>query len=266
MPGLGAAAGAVRSAFMWIYGRNPVLEALQQGSVEEVLLANGVEAALEKRVAAACRTGDVPFVRVPRIALDRALSTTGHQGIAARLPELVYADVSAATDLAAQRGEPLLLVVLDEITDPRNYGAIVRSAEALGAHGVVTEKRRSAPTSAVMAKAAAGAALRLPLIQVTNLPTFLGQRADQGAWIYGTAADGTSTPSELDWARDVVLVIGSEGHGMRRIVRERCDEIAAIPLHGRATSLNASVAASIVMYEASMCRASARIAPSAQNG
>ena len=250
---------------MWIYGRNPVTEAIRQGGVEEVLLARGVEPTLERKVIAACRQADVPCTRVPRIELDRALATTNHQGIAARLPELEHAHLDDAFDLAGRRGESLLLVVLDEITDPRNYGAIVRSAEALGAHGVVTEKRRSAPLTAVVAKAAAGAALRLPLIQVPNLPTLLTQMADRGAWIYGTAAEGTATPGEVDWFRDVVLVVGSEGHGMRRIVRERCDEVIRIPLHGEATSLNASVAAGIVLYEASARRSSLHSAPLAQN-
>lgn len=233
---------------MWIYGRNPVLEALQEGQVRRVLVADGVEPrAIRDLTRAAARAG-VPSETVPRIELDRALKTTSHQGVAAELPELDYAPIEAAFDLASSRAERLLLVLLDQVQDPRNYGAIIRSAEVLGAHGVVTEARRSAPLSAVVAKTAAGAASHLPLVQVPNLAGSIRDLKERGVWVYGADAAGESTPDAVDWDRDVALVIGSEGSGLRRLTKELCDELVRIDTRGRVGSLNASVAAGVLLY------------------
>jgi 23S rRNA (guanosine2251-2'-O)-methyltransferase len=234
---------------MLIYGRHAVEEALRQARVERVFVARGVAVSTLREVERAARTAGVPLELVARIDLDRALKTTDHQGVAAELPELAYADAETPFRLAADRGERLLLVALDQVTDPRNYGAIIRSAEALGAHGVVTESRRSPPLSASVAKAAAGAASHLPLVQVTNLPSYLQDLKARGVWAYGSAGDGEVDPRRVDWDRDVVLVVGAEGHGMRRLVRERCDEVLRVRLRGRVGSLNASVAAGILLHE-----------------
>jgi 23S rRNA (guanosine2251-2'-O)-methyltransferase len=234
---------------MLIYGRHAVEEALVQGGVERVFVARGVAPGTLREVERSARAAGVPVELVARIDLDRALKTTDHQGIAAELPDLAHAEVDAPFALAASRGERLLLVALDQVTDPRNYGAIIRSAEALGAHGVVTEARRSPPLSPTVAKAAAGAASHLPLVQITNLPTYLLELKERGVWVYGSAGDGETSPRDVDWDRDVVLVIGAEGHGMRRLVRERCDGVLSVPLRGRVGSLNASVAAGILLHE-----------------
>jgi 23S rRNA (guanosine2251-2'-O)-methyltransferase len=234
---------------MLIYGRHAVEEALEVGTVERVFVARGVAVATLRELERAARAAGVPLELVPRIDLDRTLKTTDHQGIAAELPDLAYADEEAPFALARARGERLLLVALDQITDPRNYGAIIRSAEALGAHGVVTEARRSPPLSATVAKAAAGAASHLPLVQVTNLPSYLQGVKERGGWAYGSAGDGDVAPRSVDWNRDVVLVIGAEGRGMRRLVRERCDEVLRVTLRGRVASLNASVATGILLHE-----------------
>jgi 23S rRNA (guanosine2251-2'-O)-methyltransferase len=234
---------------MLIYGRHAVEEALERTQVERVFVARGVAAATLRDLERATRAAGVPLELVPRIDLDRTLKTTDHQGVAAEIADLAYADEDAPFELAAARGERLLLVALDQVTDPRNYGAIIRCAEALGAHGVVTEARRSPPLSASVAKAAAGAAAHLPLVQVTNLPTYLAALKERGVWAYGSAGDGDLSPRSVDWDRDVVLVIGAEGHGMRRLVRERCDEVLTIALRGRVGSLNASVAAGILLHE-----------------
>jgi 23S rRNA (guanosine2251-2'-O)-methyltransferase len=233
---------------MWIYGRNPVLEALEQGQVERVAIAAGVKEGSVAQLRKAARSHGVPVDSVPRIELDRALGTTSHQGVAAQLPELEYADLDATLDKAASQAERLLLVLLDSVQDPRNYGAIVRSAEVLGAHGVVSEKRRSAPLTAVVAKTAAGAASHLPLVQVANLPTLMRDLSRRGVWLYGADAGATATPEQVDWDRDVAIVIGSEGRGLRRLVAESCDELVAIPTRGRIESLNASVAAGVLLY------------------
>lgn len=233
---------------MWIYGRNAVLEALREGQVESVLVADGVQAGALKEFERAAREAGVRLEKVPRIRLDQALKTTQHQGVAAQLPEVTTSDLEDTYALAQERGERLLLVLLDQLTDPRNVGAIIRSAEALGAHGVVMEGRRASPITAVVVKASAGATAHLPLVVVPNLPTTIERLKERGVWVYGADGGSRTTPEQVDWDREVALVIGSEGTGMRRLVRERCDELVGIPLAGKVGSLNAAVAAGVMLY------------------
>lgn len=235
---------------MWIYGRNPVLEALRAGRARRVLVARGVEGWLLKELE---RLG-APYTLVPRIELDTLLRTTHHQGIAAEVEDPPYASLEDALRLAASRKEPPLLVALDGVTDPRNYGAMIRSALALGAHGVVSEERRAAPLSPLALKASAGAALKLPVVKVKNLPRTLRALKEEGLWVYGLDVRGEKAPWELDYARPLVLVVGSEGEGMRRLVRETCDELFRIPIREEAESLNASVALGIALYQARLAR------------
>ena len=235
---------------MWIYGRNPVLEALRAGRARRVLVARGVEGWLLKELE---RLG-APDTLVPRIELDTLLRTTHHQGIAAEVEDPPYASLEDALRLAASRKEPPLLVALDGVTDPRNYGAMIRSALALGAHGVVSEERRAAPLSPLALKASAGAALKLPVVKVKNLPRTLKALKEEGLWVYGLDVRGEKAPWELDYARPLVLVVGSEGEGMRRLVRETCDELFRIPIREEAESLNASVALGIALYQARLAR------------
>jgi len=210
-----------------------------------VLLARGVEPRLVREVEA---TG-VPFEWTSRVELAQLVGTTRHQGIAVELAQLVgttrhqgiaalvedlaYSDPEAPFRRAESLGELLLLVLLDGITDPQNYGAIIRSAEALGAHGVVSEERRSAPLSAATVKASAGAASRIPLVRVKNLPRYIEELKERGVWVYGLAGEAARSLEEADYRRPLALVIGSEGKGMRRLVREKCDELLRIPLRGR---------------------------------
>lgn len=235
---------------MWIYGRNPVLEALRAGRARRVLVARGVEGWLLKELE---RLG-APYTLVPRIELDTLLRTTHHQGIAAEVEDPPYASLEDALRLAASRKEPPLLVALDGVTDPRNYGAMIRSALALGAHGVVSEERRAAPLSPLALKASAGAALKLPVVKVKNLPRTLKALKEEGLWVYGLDVRGEKAPWELDYARPLVLVVGSEGEGMRRLVRETCDELFRIPIREEAESLNASVALGIALSQARLAR------------
>ena len=235
---------------MWIYGRNPVLEALRAGRARRVLVARGVEGWLLKELE---RLG-APYTLVPRIELATLLRTTHHQGIAAEVEDPPYASLEDALRLAASRKEPPLLVALDGVTDPRNYGAMIRSALALGAHGVVSEERRAAPLSPLALKASAGAALKLPVVKVKNLPRTLKALKEEGLWVYGLDVRGEKAPWELDYARPLVLVVGSEGEGMRRLVRETCDELFRIPIREEAESLNASVALGIALYQARLAR------------
>jgi 23S rRNA (guanosine2251-2'-O)-methyltransferase len=240
---------------MLIYGKQAVLEALKEGQVQRLYLAQGLQPGTYREFAKLAKTKRVPLEEVPRIQLDQKLKTTRHQGIVAELPELVYAEPDAPFVLAQARGERPLLVVLDQITDPHNYGAIIRSAEVLGAHGVITEERRSAPLSPVVAKVSAGASTHLPLVQVKNLPRYLDELKAKGVWLYGASSEAALTPDEIDWDRPAALVIGSEGAGLRRLVRDKCDELIAIPMRGKIASLNASVAAGILVYAVQRSRA-----------
>ena len=236
---------------MLLYGRNPVLEALQDGRVSEVLVARGVEEAFVAQLKA---TG-VRMKFAPRIELDQLAGTTQHQGVLAEVEDLEWASVDDILDLAEKRGEDLLIVLLDGITDPRNFGAIIRSAEVLGAHGVVVEERRSAPLSPVVAKTAAGATSYLPVAQTKNLPRLMDALKKDGVWVYGAAGEAAQDVRKVDFSGKVALVIGAEGEGMRRLVREKCDALVSIPVRGRVQSLNASVAAGILLFEATRGRA-----------
>lgn len=250
---------------MLIYGRNAVLEALAADVVvERVLVARGIERAMLAELQRAADRAGVDFQQVPRIQLDQALKTTNHQGVAAELAEVERAELDDALTLAAERGERVLLVLLDQLTDPRNVGAIIRSAEAFGAHGVVMQERGSAPLSAVAIKAAAGATSHLPIVTVTNLPRAIEELKERGVWVYGAAPleprGAVLEAGLVDWDRDAALVIGSEGSGMRRLVRERCDELIGIRQYGRVGSLNASVAAGILLHVVQSARAAVRAA------
>lgn len=235
---------------MLLYGRNPVLEALQDGRVSEVLVARGVEEAFVTQLKA---TG-VRLRFAPRIELDQLAGTTQHQGVMAEVEDMAWAEVDDILALAEQRGEDLLIVLLDGITDPRNFGAIIRSAEVLGAHGVVVEERRSAPLSPVVAKTAAGATSYLPVAQTKNLPRLIEQLKQDNVWVYGAAGEAAEDVRRIDFSGKVALVIGAEGEGMRRLVREKCDALVSIPVRGRVQSLNASVAAGILLFEATRGR------------
>ena len=194
---------------MLIYGRNPVLEALREGQVSRLWVARGVENWLLREL----KNMGADYELTPRIELDQMVRTTQHQGLVAEVQEAQFSDPEAPFRLASGRDEPPLLVVLDGVTDPRNYGAIVRSAFALGAHGVVTEERRSAPLSALVVKASAGTANKLPLVQAKNLPRYLEELKSRGLWIYGTAGKASKDLTQLDYKRPLAIVIGSEGGG-----------------------------------------------------
>lgn len=218
--------------------------------MSEVLVARGVEEAFVAQLKA---TG-VRLRFAPRIELDQLAGTTQHQGVMAEVEDMAWAEVDDILALAEQRGEDLLIVLLDGITDPRNFGAIIRSAEVLGAHGVVVEERRSAPLSPVVAKTAAGATSYLPVAQTKNLPRLIEQLKQDNVWVYGAAGEAAEDVRRIDFSGKVALVIGAEGEGMRRLVREKCDALVSIPVRGRVQSLNASVAAGILLFEATRGR------------
>ena len=189
-------------------------------------------------------------IPVDRRKLDGMSVTHAHQGIIALAAARPYATLDDIFALAESRGEAPLIVVCDELSDPHNLGAIIRSAECAGAHGVVIPKRRSAGLTPVVAKASAGAVEYLPVARVPNIPSALKELQTRGVWVYGTAADGGQALFDADFQGPAAIVIGNEGAGMGRLVRQTCDVLVRIPMRGRISSLNASAAAAILLYEA----------------
>ncbi len=234
-----------------IEGRNAVMEALRSGAaVDKVYLAKGETDSTLGYLAAAARSQGVVVVEADRRKLDAMSRTHSHQGVIAVAAVRAYASVEDILAAAREKGEAPLLVVCDELSDPHNLGAVIRTAECAGAHGVIIPKRRSAGLTAVVAKTSAGAVSYLPVARVSNLTALLKQLKQEGIWVFGTAADGSTGLYEADLKGPAAIVIGSEGDGMSRLVREQCDFLLSIPMRGQLNSLNASAAAAIVLYEA----------------
>lgn len=245
----------------WIAGRNAVVEALREGvPVSTVYVADGTER--DNRVKEVFRSAadrGVGLSEVARGELDRLTGGAVHQGVAARVPAYEYAAPMSLVERAQEAGEAPLIVMLDQVTDPRNLGAIVRSAAAFGAHGVVIGERRTARMTAAAWKTSAGAAARTPVAQAGNLTRQLKEYQDAGCFVVGLAADGDLSLRELvadaDLATDpLVVVVGAEGGGLSRLVRETCDRLVAVPMAAAVESLNAGVAASVVLYAISESR------------
>jgi 23S rRNA (guanosine2251-2'-O)-methyltransferase len=195
------------------------------------------------------RDAGTVVVQADRRRLDEMSVTGAHQGVIAAAAVKEYCTVEDILNTARERGEEPFIVICDEISDPNNMGAIIRSAEGAGAHGVIIPKRRSAGLTATVDKASAGAAEHIPVARVANMAAALRELKEKGLWIYGTAADGASPLWETDLTGPLCLVIGSEGDGMSRVVSEQCDFRVAIPMRGKIGSLNASISAAVVMYE-----------------
>ena len=234
-----------------IEGRNAVTEALRSGTaIDKIYLAKGETDRTLSRIAAEARKAGAVVVETDRRKLDAMSLTHSHQGIIAIAAVRAYAEVEDILGIAEARGERPLLVVCDEISDPHNLGAIIRTAYCAGAHGVIIPKRRSAGLTSVVAKTSAGAVSYLPVARVPNLPALLKDLKDQGVWVFGTAAGGTTDLYHADLKGPAAIVIGSEGEGMSRLVEENCDFLVSIPMKGGLNSLNASAAAAILLYEA----------------
>ena len=200
-------------------------------------------------IASKARDKGIMVVECDRKKLDFMSQTHAHQGVIALCAVREYCTVEDIFAVAEERGEKPFVIVCDEISDPHNLGAIIRSAECAGAHGVIIPKRRSAGLTAIVDKSSAGAAEHMAIARVPNIPAAIKELKDRGLWVYGTAADGQSDLWHTDFTGSVALVIGSEGDGMGRLVRESCDFIVSLPMKGQVSSLNASAAAAIVMYE-----------------
>ena len=241
-----------------IEGRNAVIEALRSGTViDKIYIARGETDATLGHIASTARGKGIVVAEADRRKLDAMSRTKSHQGVIAVAAVREYADVDDILRAAREKGEAPLIVVCDELSDPHNLGAVIRTAECAGAHGVVIPKRRSAGLTAIVAKTSAGAVSYLPVARVANLTALLKQLKEEGLWVFGADAAGGTRLYDADLKGPAAIVIGSEGDGMGRLVREQCDFLVSIPMKGRLNSLNASAAAAVVLYEAVRQRGSA---------
>ena len=232
-------------------GRNALTEALKSGrTIDKVFIAAGETDRGLQRLAAQAKEAGAVVVPVDRRKLDAMSVTHAHQGVITLAAAHEYATIDDILQEAADRGEAPLIVICDELTDPHNLGAVIRSAECAGAHGVIIPKRRSVGLTAVVAKASAGAVEYMKVARVTNINNAIGELKEKGIWIFGTAAEGSIPMYQADLTGPAAVVIGNEGDGMSQLVRKNCDVMVHIPMKGRISSLNASAAASILLYEA----------------
>ena len=232
-----------------VAGRNAVLSALTGGrEIDAVYVAAGERQGSLLRICALCRERRIPVKEVAPVKLDYLVPGVTHQGVVASCSPIVYAALDELFARAAERGEPPFLVVSDEIEDPHNLGAIIRSAEAAGAHGIVIPKRRGVQVTPTVLKSAAGACEHVLIAKSDNLNQTLEALKKRGVWVYGADMDG-DVWCQTDLTGPIALVIGSEGRGLNRLVKQNCDGVLSLPMRGRTGSLNASVAAGVLLYE-----------------
>ena len=234
-----------------IEGRNAVIEALRtEASIDKIFIQKGEVDKTLGHIASKARAAGIVVVEADRRKLDGMSRTHAHQGVIALAAVREYVSVEDILADAAAKNEPPLIVVCDEISDPHNLGAIIRTAYCAGAHGVIIPKRRSAGLTSVVAKTSAGAVSHMKVARVPNIPSLLKDLKKQGIWVFGTAAEGTTRLYDADLKGPAAIVIGSEGTGMTRLAAENCDFLVSIPMKGKISSLNASAAAAILLYEA----------------
>lgn len=231
---------------MIIYGINPVLEALRAGRVKELRVGDRTGDRMRQLLAMAAERG-VKIRRVPQEVLDHEAKRGVHQGIVADVESVSTYSIE---ELVRSAEGPALIVVLDGIEDPQNLGAILRTADAAGAHGVVVQQRRSAALEGAAAKASAGAVAHVKIAEVVNIARAVGELKETGVWTVGLAGDAPDRYDAVDFTLPTAIVLGAEGSGLRRLVRERCDRLVSIPMGGHVASLNVSVAAGIGLFEA----------------
>lgn len=240
-----------------IYGKNPVIEALEaRQPINKIYLYIGSKSPVYKKIVQLARQSGIPVREVDRRKLIEIAGHDRTQGVVAVLIEIVYSTIEDIFNRANHQNEPVLIAILDEIQDPHNFGAIIRSAEAFGFHGIIIPKDRSVGITDIVAKTSAGAVSHIPIVRVNNLAQIMRGLKTNNVWIVG--ADQTAEMSfyEADLNRPLAVVIGSEGRGMRRLVKEQCDFLVRIPMFGKINSLNASVAAALIFCEARRQRSS----------
>lgn len=233
----------------YIIGKNPVIEALKsERDINKILIAEGSQSGQMQQVIGMAKEANVMVQFVPRKKIDQ-LSEGNHQGVVAQVAAYEYAEIDDLFAAAEKKNEAPFFMLLDEIEDPHNLGSIMRTADAAGAHGIIIPKRRAVGLTATVAKASTGAIEYIPVVRVTNMSRTIDELKERGVWIAGTDASGKEDYREFDGTLPLGLVIGSEGKGMGRLIKEKCDFLLSLPMAGRVTSLNASVAASLLMYE-----------------
>ena len=235
---------------MYIFGRNPVKEAYRAGkTVDKLFMLKGEFDPTLNAVRTLAKEARTAVSYVDRAMLDKLAAGGNHQGVVAAVTDFAYCEVKDIIDEAKAKGEPLLLVILDGITDPHNLGAIIRSAECFGAHGIVIPKHRSVSVNDTVVKVSCGATEYMPVAKVTNINDVIRELKEQNIWVYATDFDG-KPPKSVNLTGDIAIVIGSEGEGIHRLTKQLCDETLTIPQYGKVNSLNASVAAGVTLYEA----------------
>ncbi len=239
-------------------GRQPVLEALKSGRpIEKIYVAFGSHGSVIEKLKNLARRGGIPVVELSKQRFAELAGDQHAQGVAALLSPRAYTDVDALLEAARARNEQPFLLLLDEIEDPHNLGALLRTAECAGVHGVILPKHHTSPLTPTVVKASAGASLHLPIAKVTNLASTIETLKHEGIWVVGTDDGAPTSYRDVDYRGAVAIVIGNEGKGMRRLVRERCDTLVRIPVFGKIQSLNASVAGGLVLFEVLRSRGSA---------
>jgi len=238
-----------------IAGPNAVIESLRAkpGAFEVVYLADGIRSSAARRVETVAGRARVPCETIPRGALDIMADKLNHQGVVGITGAYPYLDLAGLLEIASRRDDPLL-VVLDQVQDPGNLGAIIRSAHALGAAGLILTRNRSAPVARGAVRSSVGASELTHVARVTNLARCLDELGETGYRTYGAAADGETNLDDVDWSGPCALVLGNESRGLRRLTREHCDQLFAIPLDAEFDSLNVSAAAAVALYAASRSR------------
>ncbi|MGP4072838.1 23S rRNA (guanosine(2251)-2'-O)-methyltransferase RlmB [Piscibacillus sp. B03] len=232
----------------WIMGKNPVIEALKSGRpINKILMLESMEGRVQSTILKQAKQNNVLVQKVPKHKLDQIADH--HQGVAASVAAYEYAEIDDILAKAKDLGEAPFIILLDELEDPRNLGSIMRTADAVGAHGVVIPKRRSVQLTQTVAKASTGAIEYIPVARVTNMNQTIERLKEEGIWVVGTDAKGKHDYRELDYDLPLAVVIGSEGKGISRLVLKNCDWLVKLPMRGKVTSLNASVSASLLMYE-----------------
>jgi 23S rRNA (guanosine2251-2'-O)-methyltransferase len=233
-----------------IAGRKPVIEALRAGTaIERVLLLAGVQGQEIADIQKLALQARIPVVQVSRQEFREMAPDHATQGVLAVVPARAFANLDEILEHPRRKHEQGFLLVLDEIEDPHNLGALVRTAECVGVHGVIIPKHHAATVTSAVVKTSAGATEHMPIAEVTNIAHTLKQLKDEGYWVVGLDGAGDRPYTAVDLELPVALVVGNEGRGIRRLVRERCDFLVKIPLRGKISSLNASVAGAVVMYE-----------------
>ncbi|MBE6729884.1 MAG: 23S rRNA (guanosine(2251)-2'-O)-methyltransferase RlmB [Ruminococcaceae bacterium] len=232
-----------------ICGRNPVFEAVRSGrEIDRLLVAHSVSGGSVAAIIAKCKQSGILIKEVSLQKLDYLCGGANHQGVAVQFASQSYSEVEDIFALAREKGQAPFIIICDEIEDPHNLGAIIRTAECCGAHGIIIPKRRSASLNATVAKSASGALEYMPVARVTNIANEIEKLKEKGVWVFGADMDGKDY-SSFDYSVPCAIVIGNEGKGIGPLVRKKCDEIISLPMFGKINSLNASVAAGVLMYE-----------------